>query len=186
MERKPKRRNLTTFAVPAIALAAALSLSCGCARRNYAPEPLSGPTQEQTGATYLPKAQIYRTTCERADLVPVNFSPDGKNIVSYPAPGDLPSTSPVRLAGGWLLDRRGINPATRFTSFTYAEYQAMEHAPTPQELMRNIDQTCRITEIRALPMTTSEAIADTAAVNRMIRTGLYDLPSLYSIPRLKQ
>lgn len=62
----------------------------------------------------------------------------------------------------------------------------MEQAPTPQELMRNIDQTCRITEIRALPMTTSEAIADTAAVNRMIRTGLYDLPSLYSIPRLKQ
>lgn len=118
-----------------------------------------------------PKAVVYRTSGECPELVPVTMTASGKELLSYPAPGDLSSAcEPIALTGGWWLDRRGISAASRFTTYTYAEYRAMPEAPAPAEILSHIDDGCVITDIRQLPMTVTEAMADTAAVNRFLST----------------
>ena len=148
------------------------------------PQPMAaGWTARSTAATALPKARIYKVAAEWADLVPVTVT-DGR-LISYPAPTDVTaSTSPVALADGWMLDRQGVNPNTTFLKWTRQEYGDMKTAPTPSQIMDNIVAGSRLQELMELPMTTTEAAGDTAAVNRLIREGLPGCKTLITVFRL--
>lgn len=118
----------------------------------------------------LPKAIIYRTSGNYLENVPVRLSPDG-TLLSYPAPTDIPEkAAPERLAGGWLLSPIGIDRSTVFTRYTYPEYRALAQAPSQAELLEAVIPGAKVTATLEIPMTLSEAMADTAAVNRLIPT----------------
>lgn len=120
----------------------------------------------------LPQATVYKTNSDSRNLVPVTLSPDGKTIVSYPAPTDInASQRPVELADGYLLDRRGVNDNSAFTGYTYAQYSSMTSAPGTDELLRSINHDISIVAMVRLPMSLNDAVNDTAACNRMIREG---------------
>lgn len=118
----------------------------------------------------LPRAVIYKTNGDYNANVPVQLGADGQ-ILSYPAPSDISAerSEPLPLAEGFLLDRRGLSARSVFTRYTYAEYAALPQAPTPAELKAAIIPGARITEMLTAPMTPSEAAADTAALNALIR-----------------
>lgn len=122
---------------------------------------------------YIPSAQVYRTNGDYINNVPIQTSADGKQLISFPAPSDItPDALPLQLANGYLLDRRGISPYnTKFTNYTYKEYAALKQAPSTQELLNAIIPGARVTDLVCLPFTTQEALADTTAVNKLIRTG---------------
>lgn len=121
-------------------------------------------------ASAMPKAIVYKMSGSAgADNVPVQVSPSNGNIVSFPAPADVRGQEPIALADGYLLDRRGIGPNSRFTRWTYAEYGALTQVPTLNELTAAIIPDARVTDIHVLDMTPASAAADTAAVNRIIR-----------------
>lgn len=121
-------------------------------------------------AAVLPSAVVYRTNIDVYDRVPVVVTPDGKGLVTYPAPGDITDSQlPVRLDDGWLLNRRiAIGPQTRFLRYSYAEYAALPQAPATAELLAAIIPDARVTAAYRLPMTLNAALADTAAVNTAI------------------
>ena len=133
------------------------------------PAPVTG--MRGNGASYLPKAIIYKTNGNYNDLVPVNLNPDG-TLLSYPDPTDVGEfCTPLPLEGGWLLDRRGgIGTGTRFTRWTYSEYHALPQVPSPQQLLDNLVPEARVTAAYRLPVNANAA--DTAVCNGFIRDGL--------------
>lgn len=145
----------------------------------YELHPLAGIRTEQ------PRAIVYRTSVPCADLVPVQLSPDGRSLISYPAPSDLTGgqSAPVALDGGWWLDRRGIGPSTVFTTYTYAEYSAMAQAPTQADILAHIDRKAYITAMYALPLTAAEAAANPAVCNKYIADGFRDCENLRTFAR---
>lgn len=118
----------------------------------------------------LPRAVVYRMSGDAtAANVPVTVNASGE-IVSYPAPTDLEGTAPLAVADGYLLDRRGISAQSRFLRYTYAEYSALSAPPTLAELREAIIPGARVVDMHVLQgFTPSEAAADTAAVNALIR-----------------
>lgn len=129
----------------------------------------------------IPNAVIYRTSCDCSDLVPVNLNASGTALISYPAPSDItPSSSPVRLNNGWLLDRRGIGINTRFTNYTYAEYRSLSTAPSPAKLLDNLNTNCHITDIVRLPISASEAADSLELCNNYIASGLENCKIVYA------
>lgn len=117
----------------------------------------------------LPKAVVYRMSGPATPAnVPVQVNAAG-NIVSFPAPTDVAGQEPISLADGYLLDRRGISANSRFTRWTYAEYAALPAAPSPSEIKNAIISGSQPLDIHVLDMTPSEAAADTAAVNAIIK-----------------
>ncbi|MCC8039402.1 MAG: hypothetical protein LIP02_14930 [Bacteroidales bacterium] len=173
-------------------LAAAVMMSCGSSRTATQPEANQGGSAAPSGPTaateavpieepvkaperivggdpsYIPRALIYRTNGDYADNVPITVNAAGDQVVSYPAPTDLRNATPVPLADGWLLDRRGVNLNTRFTTYTYKEYSEMQAAPSIERLLHSVIPGARVTEVKRLDMTTQEALADTAAINLLI------------------
>lgn len=140
---------------------------------------------ETPRANYLPRAVIYKTSGDFDSNVPVTLDAGRTSLVSYPAPTDLTDAStPVRLADGWLLDRRGITPTTAFTRWTYDEYAALPAAPSAEAILAAVIPGARVTEIRRLPFYVGEA-TDTEAINRLITDSLTTLPVVYAAPTLK-
>lgn len=133
--------------------------------------PVIGSSKSGVIASPVPKAVVYKMYGNAgAENVPVQMSPSGNGqVLSYPAPSDVVGQEPVALADGYLLDRRGVSANSRFLKWTYAEYGAMQQAPTPEELKAAIIPGAGVTDIHVLDMTTSQALADTAAVNAEIR-----------------
>ena len=88
---------------------------------------------------------VYKTIADYDNNVPILLNETKDRIVSYPAPADLHADGelalPVRLRKGYLLDRRGINTHTAFTSYTYEEYSKMEAPPSIQDLNDHIIET---------------------------------------------
>lgn len=84
--------------------------------------------------SYLPNVIVYKTRADYFDFVPVTFSSDKKEIISYPAPSDLKNgiglTHPTKLKNGYLLDNRGISENSVFTTITYLEYSKLAQAPS--------------------------------------------------------
>lgn len=163
-------------------LAVAAASGCGSGRtapesRTQAPVPVLGVEGRVLGDSQadIPHAVAYRTDGDYADCVPVNLAPDG-SLASYPAPSDISAASePLPLVDGFLLDRRGIGPNTVFTRYTYRQYAALPQAPSQQQLLDSVIPGSRVNEMVVLPMTTSEALADTAAVNEYIRSRKGDM-----------
>ncbi len=165
-----------------IAIATAL---CTVACRSTKPIPATVGTSEismKPAASPVPRAIIYRTNGDYDQNVPITM--DGNRIVSFPAPSDLRSATPLPLADGYLLDRRGISQNSVFITYTYPEYASLSEAPTIDALKSAIIPGARITRIVRLPMTLSTAQSDTAAINRLIREGLPDCPVVYDAPEI--
>lgn len=168
--------------------AAAMTCACGTAKREAAqknpaqaatlPVPavtagrghIIGSEERIAGkaVSNTPKGVVYRMSGDYSDNVPVTLGADG-SLVSYPAPTDIRDGSrPLPLADGWWLDRRGVTSSTVFTRYTYAGYASLKQAPEPAALLDAVIPGARVTVVRQLPMTTQEAVADTAAVNRWL------------------
>ncbi|MFB6342838.1 hypothetical protein ACE1ET_14015 [Saccharicrinis sp. FJH62] len=85
---------------------------------------------------------VYKTKADYSKYVPVLLNDSKDRIISYPAPGDLTFDGdpalPTQLKNGYLLDNMGIGPNTAFTTYTYEEYSAFDHAPSTQELLNHI------------------------------------------------
>jgi hypothetical protein len=103
-------------------------------------------TNEPTGTNVEapgPHAVVYRTRVDVGDAVPIALSADGKEIVSYPHPLDLVKDGvlmvPTPLENGYLLDNRGIGPNAAFLTWSYADYAALDKAPSLDELYEAID-----------------------------------------------
>ncbi|MDE6113883.1 MAG: hypothetical protein K2G49_02330 [Muribaculum sp.] len=126
-------------------------------------------------AAMIPLAIVYKTNGNFNDNVPVTLNADRKEIVSFPAPGDINQESaPLPLTEGFLLDRRGINENSAFTRYTYEEYSALRQAPSIEMLKSSIIGGAEVTEIIQLPITAAEAANDTAKCNNFIRNGFPD------------
>lgn len=115
----------------------ALLFSC-----NRASRPGTAETQQAVVSAPGPRAIIYRTHADYLDKVPVILSSDRSALVSFPAPSDLKYQGrpalPTELAGGFLLDNRGINENVAFISMSYEEYMALEKTPEAAEIMAMI------------------------------------------------
>ena len=113
-----------------IFIVSALTVSCSAAKIN------TGMIYEQAPVI------IYKTTADYYNRVPVTMNEAKDRIVSYPAPSDLYYHGELALPGklnkGYLLDRRGMNANSVFTSYTYSEYAALETAPSKEELLESI------------------------------------------------
>lgn len=90
----------------------------------------------------LPNVIIYKTKADYFDFVPITMSADKKEIISYPAPTDLKNESgltyPAKLKKGFLLDNRGINENSVFTTITYEQYSKLKEPPTLQYFYTHI------------------------------------------------
>lgn len=121
------------------------------------------------GSQAMPKAVIYRTNGDYSAYVPVTLNAQRDGLVSYPAPSDLSDDStPLSVGGGWMLDRRGgVGINTAFLRYTYAQYRRLSHVDASM-LMQAIMPDARVTEVKVLPVTAAEAIADPEIINRYI------------------
>ncbi len=94
---------------------------------------------------------VYKTSADYFDKVPITLNKEGDQVVSYPAPSDLrygeELSLPVQLKKGYLLDLRGIQPNSAFTSYTYEEYFALDAAPSPAELLEKVIDSDPFTEM---------------------------------------
>ena len=85
---------------------------------------------------------IYKTSADYFQNVPVTLNETKDKITSYPHPKDVfyegELALPVKLKEGYLLDRRGINAHSAFTSYTYEVYSKLKSAPSPEELYTRI------------------------------------------------
>lgn len=116
----------------------------------------------------IAKAVVYRMSGPYADHVAIALAPDG-SVLSYPAPSDLSDNSiPLPLADGWYLSRTGITPSSVFLTYTIDSYRALPQAPAPSQLLEAVIPGAHVVELRTLNLTPAQAIADTAAVNRLI------------------
>ncbi len=158
---------------PLLLLSSLLLLSASCRT-----EKLRVETLPRTGT--IPRAVIYRTNINVNDNVPITVSADGLRILSFPGPGDVGTFStPIELADGWLLDRRGgIGQNTLFLTYTYSEYSELREAPAIQILLEHIIPQAKVTDTYRLDVTVQEALSDTASINNLIRKGSFGPPRI--------
>ncbi len=85
---------------------------------------------------------IYRSTGDYYHNVPIILNDAKDKVVSYPAPSDFlyegEPVFPVMLKDGYLLDRRGVNVNTAFTSYNIESYAVLESPPSLDELYNSI------------------------------------------------
>lgn len=157
-----------------ILVAISLAVSCSSKRETaVSAASATAPTVRPLGGkpvSAIPKAVIYKMNGDYSHLVPVSLDASGERLLSYPAPSDLTAASvPLPIGNGWYLDRRGgVGKNTAFLKYTYAEYMALPSAPTPAELLSDIVPQAKVTEMKALPITINQALADTAALKQYV------------------
>ena len=147
-------------------LATALILgACGSAQNKKsvsAPSTLDQiPTQvkvyDSQPLAMVLKASAFRMSGDYADHVAVTFDGAG-NLVYYPAPTDLTSSSvPVEIGNGWWLNRQGLGPNSVFTKWTFAEYRALKAVPSVEEIKNAVIPGACVTEFEKLPVSASSA-----------------------------
>ncbi len=117
-----------------------------------------------------PKAVIYQTNGDYRDNVVVTLNASRDGLLSYPAPTDVTANSaPLAMDGGWWLDRRGgISANSAFLQYTYEQYRKLSEV-SPAMLMESILPDARVTMVRVLPVTASQAISNPTIVNQYIR-----------------
>ncbi len=85
---------------------------------------------------------VYKTKKDYSKNVPVILSPDGKSIVSFPAPGDVvggnKKWAPQRLKSGYLLDHIGVGRNVAFLKYTYDEYAKMPSVPDEKNILEAV------------------------------------------------
>jgi hypothetical protein len=117
-----------------------------------------------------PPVLIYKTKSDYYNNVPVTLSDDGKSIASYPDIKDVyfkgELAYPTVLAGGYLLDNRGISIKTAFLDFTYFQYSNLKETPKVEELINHIIDPDPLTELYSC-----HDKRDTVYLNQMIFKG---------------
>lgn len=105
----------------------------------------------QPDFTAGPPTLVYKTHKDYTNNVPVLLSEDKTRIVSYPDPKDLRKDAgypvPTQLLDGYLLDNRGIGLHVAYLRMSYAEYAALDKAPSLQEMMQMIVDKDPLTEL---------------------------------------
>lgn len=144
----------------------ALICACSCSTKKEAPEQselkiVQAPARPVIGGeTFeLPRAVVYKMNGNYADKVAIQVDAQG-NVVSFPAPQDVKDMEPIALKDGWYLSRQGVSSRSVFTRWTFAEYAALKTVPTLAELKAAILPDAKITELRTLSISQSEALAD--------------------------
>ncbi len=142
---------------------------CGCKTRETAAVPIIQAPAASSTINALPKAVVYKMEGDAGpENVPVTVNAVTGALISFPGPRDVVDQEPISLGKGWYLDRRGINENSRFTRWTYAEYQKLKQVPTIAEIKAAIIPGARPADIRRLQMTPWEAAADTAAIKKFL------------------
>ena len=160
---------MKTFARLVVFVTWAFTMSACSAPRNgeVGPKVDFVPRRSSPITMVQPQAHVYKIAPQWADLVPVVIA-DGR-LVSYPAPSDVTaSTAPIALSDGWWLDRQGIGPNTAFLHWSRQQYAALDIAPSPSEILAAVVPDAHIEDFRELPITTAQAVADTAEVVKML------------------
>lgn len=149
----------------------------GCASRHASTAAVAKQSMPEAriADSHLPRAVIYKVAPKYADKVPVTMNAGKTKMIGFPAPTDISEfTSPIAVAEGYLLDRQGVGVNTMFLVWTREEYAAFEKTPMVSEIKEAIDPQSYVMVVVQLPMEASQAAADTAAVNHIIRGGLKD------------
>lgn len=122
-----------------ILLILSLSIILVMCSRKSTKQQQSTPIDPHMTAVVGPPVIVYKTKADYSQHVPIILSADKKELISYPAPGDLyykgELAIPYALGHGYLLDRRGINENAVFIALTYEAYSQLEQAPRVAELM---------------------------------------------------
>lgn len=105
----------------------------------------------KTSVSY-PPIVIYKMKRDYSRNVPVLLSDDKSEIVSYPHPLDLigmtsKEVMPIRLHGGYYLDRRGINKNVAFLNITYNSYRKLRKPLSIKEIEKLILDRNPLTKI---------------------------------------
>jgi len=118
-----------------------------------------------------PPVIIYKTSKDYFHNVPVGLSEDKSSIVSYPDITDVfyqgELAYPTKLAGGYLMDNRGIGINSAFIKYTYEEYSRLSTTPSPEVLFNLITDKNPFTEMYLL-----SCKKDTSEINNLIISGL--------------
>ncbi len=173
------KKSIGQLLMAAFALSIMSCSSTKVSEQSTAPQ----PAESVIISSALPRAVIYRTDSDYRNQVAVTLSEDGNRIVSFPDPQDIvPSqATPIALANGYLLDRRGINKNTAFLDYTYVEYACLPATPSISELMKHIVKKNAVTEIYVLPIKASEAAKNTALCNEFIANGFENCEQVKSV-----
>jgi len=98
-----------------------------------------------------PPCIVYKTRADFNVSVPVILTDDKSQISSYPDVKDVfyngHLACPTPLAGGYLLDNRGIGPNVAFLNLSYDEYSRLPGTPALGELLRRIVDTDPLLEM---------------------------------------
>lgn len=149
-----------------------------------APRPIMGGEGSQQ---MVPRAVVYRTSGDYDNNVPITLNAAGDGVVSFPAPSDLSeSSTPLKLNGGYLLDRRGIGRNTVFTTWTYKDYMALKKAPSTDELLKSVIPDSRVVEIVELPIAAGEAWRNVGKCNGYVADGFQGCKIVYKVPEVKK
>ena len=122
-----------------------------------------------------PGIVIYKMKRDYSRNVPVLLSDDKKEIVSYPHPMDLigmtsKDVMPIRLHGGYYLDRRGINKNVAFLNISYNSYRKLRKPLSIKEIEKLITDRNPLSNYLSCPnLTYSDMIID--SINSMIDKG---------------
>jgi hypothetical protein len=119
---------------------------------------------------WRPQAIIYKTSDNYFYNLPVQVKADG-TLLSFPAPQDVcVDPEPIELTDGWLISPIGVTANSVFTTYLLGDYRELTTVPTVAEIQKAIIPGAKVTMTMELPMTPSEALNDTAAVNTYIRS----------------
>jgi hypothetical protein len=125
---------------------------------------------------------VYKTKKDCTHKVPVTLNETKDQVLSYPAPKDLLAGDelalPIRLKKGFLLDRRGINANTAFTSYTYEAYSGLTSPPSGKELLESIEDTTPFEIIYYCGKRNSYGDL-VKELNQKIRAGMKDCEVIY-------
>jgi hypothetical protein len=123
-------------------LAVSVLLFVSCSGEKKIAGNANGDSKDRETGLPGPKCIVYKTKMDYSLLVPVILSKERTSIVSYPDISDIRTkdgfTIPTPLAGGYLLDNRGIGPGVAFLSYTYESYWALQRTPPAAELLGKI------------------------------------------------
>lgn len=122
--------------------------------------------------TMLAPTIIYKTTGDYDNLVPVTLNADGTGIATYPARTDVGRNgnylTPVKLDGGYLLDRKGVTASSAFTDYTYEQYSSLPATPSTSELMKHVKYKQPFIEMYAVEGLSNPSVEQ---LNEIIKNG---------------
>jgi hypothetical protein len=117
----------------------ALMVFPSCSRKQL---PASSSAAASGGQHADPPCIVYKTKADFSTLVPVELSPDKNALVSFPDVKDVyrdgKPVYPTPLAGGFLLDNRGIGPGVAFLKITYEQYHSFDKTPGASDLFSQL------------------------------------------------